>query len=126
VIGPGTIALVPPSAGATASVTAELGGGARATVLLAGDPARVLAVRMAGESPGGGASGAPTPLGLTVDVYDASTGAPVSTPLVLGVLPPRGADPSAVVVGSQARGEVQTLPGRIDPTSGILKVQFSS
>ncbi len=126
VVGRGTIANVPPSADATASVTADLGDGARATVLLPGDPRRSLAVRVAAAPPAASAPGAPAPLGLSVDVYDASSGAAVSTPLTLGVLPPRGADPTTVVVGSQARGDSQTLSGRFDPASGVLQVQLSS
>jgi hypothetical protein len=127
VVGPGTVALVPPTDGATAAVTADLGSGARATLLLRGEPGRALAVRVAAQrAPDDAPAAGPPPLALAVDVYDASSGAAVSTPLLLGIVAPRGFDPSRVVVTSAVSGTEQVLSGTVDPASGVLHVPFSS
>lgn len=104
VVGQGALAVLPTSTdGAPMPVTAELGSGWLATMLVCSDPVHSLAVRVQ-VVPAEVVSPLPpadTALVLTIDIFDAETGAKLaaaSTAPALGVRPPPVVDPATLVM----------------------------
>ena len=133
VVGAGTLAVVPTDvSGGVAAVNADLGGGFQATAIVAADPLLQQAIRIA--VPPADQVVAPLPdditgptLILSVDVFDADTGALLQAPITLGVRPPADVDPQSLTVlrVDPVTGELQVLPATWDADNGVLVLALS-
>ena len=128
VVGNGALAILPlADSGTMLPVTAELSGGWLATVLVAADPSRSIAVRM--QALPAETFDPPPPDGsammLTIDLFDAETGqalAVAPSASAVGVRPPPGLDASTLVLWQFDASSVgyRPLRGSLDDSREAL------
>jgi len=128
VVGDGALAVLPSGGdGSPLPVSADLGSGWRATVLVATDPTRSIAVRLQVVAPEATDLRPPesTAFVLTVDLFDAQSGAalaPASVPPAVGIRPPAAVDAATVAIWrlDTPSRTYQPLPSTLDGNGQVL------
>jgi LPXTG-site transpeptidase (sortase) family protein len=133
VTGRGALAVVPAnSSGAATPVTADLGDGWLTTVLVPASRTTPLAVRLQA-LPAPAVPAPPTSppsrtaLVLSLEIFDANTGAPVQshpTPLTMGIRTPTDVDPATVSVlrFEETTGQYRGLIAALDTSNRVLSI----